>query len=157
MATNHTTNYNLNLWEASDKFVREEFNENTSKIDAAIKAVDAKADTKAAASTVTALTQTVNQKARIAVGHYEGDGTESRFFSTGFTPKAVLVLAKDSRLVGSNSFGSDPVYGGLAVMGQSGDSSTSNIKIVSGGFNVVYKNSACSNEQGRYYNYIAFG
>ena len=36
MATNHTTNYALNLWEPTDKFVREEFNENTSKIDAAI-------------------------------------------------------------------------------------------------------------------------
>ena len=36
MATNHTTNYNLNLWEPSDKFVREEFNENTTKLDAAL-------------------------------------------------------------------------------------------------------------------------
>ena len=35
MATNHTENYNLNLWEPTDKFVREEFNENTSKIDEA--------------------------------------------------------------------------------------------------------------------------
>ena len=54
MATNHTTNYNLNLWEANDKFVREEFNENTSKIDAAIKAVDTKADGKAAQSALDA-------------------------------------------------------------------------------------------------------
>ena len=48
MATNHTTNYNLNLWEASDKFVREEFNENTTKLDAALKA---EADARAAALT----------------------------------------------------------------------------------------------------------
>ena len=36
MATNHTTNYALNLWEPTDSFVREEFNENTSKIDEAL-------------------------------------------------------------------------------------------------------------------------
>ena len=36
MATNHTTNYNLNLWEPTDSFVREEFNENTTKLDAAL-------------------------------------------------------------------------------------------------------------------------
>ena len=34
MATNHTTNYNLNLWEPQDDFLRSEFNENTQKIDA---------------------------------------------------------------------------------------------------------------------------
>ncbi len=28
MATNHTTNYQLNLWEPSDAFIRTEFNEN---------------------------------------------------------------------------------------------------------------------------------
>ena len=56
MATNHTTNYNLNLWEANDKFVREEFNENTSKLDAAIKAVDTKANTKADQTALTAET-----------------------------------------------------------------------------------------------------
>lgn len=70
MATNHTENYQLNLWEPEDAFLRTEFNENTEKIDAALKAeadartalgktVAAKAD----ASTVAALTQTVNGKA----------------------------------------------------------------------------------------------
>lgn len=41
MATNHTENYNLNLWEPTDSFVREEFNENTNKIDAALKDLSA--------------------------------------------------------------------------------------------------------------------
>lgn len=36
MATNHTTNHALNLWEPTDAFLREEFNENFDKIDAAI-------------------------------------------------------------------------------------------------------------------------
>ena len=41
MATNHTTNYQLNLWEPEDSFLREEFNENSKKIDGAL---GAKAD-----------------------------------------------------------------------------------------------------------------
>ena len=63
MATNHTENYALNLWTPQDSFLREEFNENTEKIDAAIKAVDTKVSSKADASTLTALAQTVAQKA----------------------------------------------------------------------------------------------
>ena len=38
MSTNHTTNYNLNQWEATDKVLRTEFNEDNAKIDAALKA-----------------------------------------------------------------------------------------------------------------------
>lgn len=76
MATNHTENYNLNLWEPGDSFLRTEFNENTRKLDAAIKAVDAKADTKASAAALNALTQTVAKKGncRIVRGTYTGDG-----------------------------------------------------------------------------------
>ena len=39
MATNHTTNYQLNLWEPEDSFLREEFNENSQKIDGALKSI----------------------------------------------------------------------------------------------------------------------
>ena len=36
---NHTTNYNLNQWEAGDRVTRDDFNADNAKIDAAIKAV----------------------------------------------------------------------------------------------------------------------
>ena len=38
MSTNHTTNYNLNQWEATEKVLRTEFNADNAKIDAALKA-----------------------------------------------------------------------------------------------------------------------
>ena len=38
MATNHTTNYQLNQWEATDQVLRTEFNADNAKIDAALKA-----------------------------------------------------------------------------------------------------------------------
>ena len=66
MATNHTTNYDLNLWQPTDKFSREEINENTQKLDAAVKAVDTKANAKADASALNSLAQTVNAKADAA-------------------------------------------------------------------------------------------
>ena len=38
MATNHTTNYQLNQWEATDQVLRTEFNQDNQKIDGALKA-----------------------------------------------------------------------------------------------------------------------
>ena len=63
MSTNHTTNYNLNQWEATDKVLRTEFNEDNSKIDAALNSLASQVAGKAAQSAVTALTQTVSGKA----------------------------------------------------------------------------------------------
>ena len=38
MATNHTTNYQLNQWEATAQVLRSDFNQDNQKIDAALKA-----------------------------------------------------------------------------------------------------------------------
>ena len=51
MATNHTTNYQLNQWEATDQVLRTEFNADNVKIDAALRA---NADAIAALETATA-------------------------------------------------------------------------------------------------------
>ena len=90
MATNHTTNYALNLWEPTDAFLREEFNENFQKLDEATP--------------------------HIATGTYQGNNEGERFLDLGFTPKAVYICtnygcAYDSS--GSNSF----YLGGLIVAG----------------------------------------
>ena len=44
MASNYTSNYNLNQWSASDRVLRTEFNADNAKIDAAVKAVDRRVD-----------------------------------------------------------------------------------------------------------------
>ena len=66
MASNHTTNYNLNQWEATDKVLRTDFNEDNAKIDAALKGLSDQVAGKAAQSAVNSLTQTVNGKADAA-------------------------------------------------------------------------------------------
>ena len=149
MATNHTTNYNLNLWEANDKFLREEFNENTSKIDTALKTHD---------SAVAAIQTTLSGMVKLAVGHYTGNGAATRFISTGFTPQAVLVFLTKGYTYSSSDYGA-ACYGGLAVTGHNaGDSSTPVVQIASGGFNVAYQgNYVSSNRQNESYNYIALG
>lgn len=40
MSTNHTPNYNLCQWEATDQVLRSDFNQDNAKIDAALKKVD---------------------------------------------------------------------------------------------------------------------
>ena len=64
MSTNRTEHYQLHAWEPGDTFLREEFNENFAKLDAAT---------------------------RIVTGTYSGNGTASRFISLGFTPQALLI------------------------------------------------------------------
>ena len=56
MASNYTANYGLCQWEATDNFVRTEFNQDNARIDAAIKGVadTAAAETAALAERVTA-------------------------------------------------------------------------------------------------------
>ena len=96
---NRTTNYKLCQWEADDKIQRVDFNEDNAKIDAAIKAVDRRADglntAKADKTALTALQTVVNGKGncRIETGSYVGDGDKHRVLSitTSFPPQVVLV------------------------------------------------------------------
>ena len=146
MATNHTENYHLNLWEPNDKFVRTEFNENTTKIDAAIKAVDTKADTKAS---ITAMNTALAQKARVIVGQYQGNGKETQLIELGCRPKAVLVW-----LPGTFQYysGLGELYGGVAL---DGGNNTQVVNITNTGFEAIMKNGICSN-RGSVFFYIAF-
>ena len=43
MASNYTTNYQLNQWEAGDQVLRTEFNQDNQKIDAALAGLDSRA------------------------------------------------------------------------------------------------------------------
>ena len=100
MATNHTQNYALNLWEPADKFVREEFNENNEKLEAALVNHDAALASKASTAALNALSQTVAQKGncRIATGTYVGNDrygennpTVINLAALGAPPQVVIV------------------------------------------------------------------
>ena len=98
MASSQTSNYKLNQWAASDKFLRTEFNSDNSKIDAALKAL---------ASKDTALD---GAKCGVTTGVYTGDGATSRTITLGFRPSVVLLMTENGITRSGNIS-----YGGLAM------------------------------------------
>ena len=63
MASNYTTNYQLNQWEPADAVQRVEFNQDNAKVDAALKALSDQVVQKANQSALNTLISSVNQKA----------------------------------------------------------------------------------------------
>ena len=63
MATNQTTNYQLNQWEPTDAVQRVEFNQDNAKLDTALKSLAAQVVQKANQSALNTLISAVNQKA----------------------------------------------------------------------------------------------
>ena len=74
MSSGKTTNYQLNQWQPGDNFLREEFNEDNRKLDAALAGLD-------------------TAKPELVMGTYTGDGLNSQYIELGFAPKAVLVIS----------------------------------------------------------------
>ena len=164
MSTNKTTNYQLNQWEAEDKVLRTEFNQDNLKID---QALHGKADQEA----LTALQGLVAQKAdsadleelrgssvQIAAGAYTGDGAASRLISLPFTPKAVYLCDKRGRTYASGANLTSYYYGGLAVTGypvMAGGSAL--VTLEEGGFRVAQGGSCAANEQDTLFHYLALG
>lgn len=137
MATNQTTNYDLNQWLSTDQVLRTDFNADNAKIDAALAALS-----------------------QLVTGTYEGDGTAERFISLGFTPKALLVFRQE----GYPATGSNSLYGGMAFLGTpaqvltSPNTYTSILSITEGGFQVYYSSyhDIRSNQADTVYHYMAW-
>ena len=77
MAT-YTSHYQLHQWEASDSFLRTDFNTDFQKIDAAIRGVE------------TTLSAAIAGKSAAVGGSYAGNGGVTTV-TLGFRPKAVVV------------------------------------------------------------------
>ena len=93
MAT-YTEHYGLHQWEATDNFLRTDFNADHQLIDAALAG-----------------------KVEVVTGSYIGDDELSRIIDLGFTPKALLVVRQDGWSAGGSS-----VVGGIAFPGKPVDS-----------------------------------
>ena len=143
MATNHTTNYQLCQWEATDKVLRTDFNEDNQKIDAALATIP-----------------------KIVAGSYTGDGAAERVIPLGFTPKLLFL----SDMLGVTA-SIEPTYthyfGGLVT---SEMPCTVNgitfLSIVEGGFKIIcqlddsgnsHTTSYTGNNYGATYRYWAVG
>ena len=90
MSTNKTTHYQLNQWEAEDKVLRSEFNEDNQKIDAALAGLVSQLVGKADKTELAALP-------RILIGSYTGTGTTTKtHYSLGARPKVVLLATNNN-------------------------------------------------------------
>ena len=114
MPSNQTTNYQLSQWVKSDQVRMEDFNADNAKIDAAIKAVDRKADglagSKADASALAALSQTVAGhtstlsklgNCQVRINSYTGNGYwgENHKMSFTFPQKPQLLVVFGARMM----------------------------------------------------------
>ena len=135
----HTTNYQLNQWEAGDVVRRADFNADNAAIDAALKTI----------------ADSAGGGIRFASGAYTGSGSE-RTISLGFQPKAVLLFTCQ----GATQFSANTA-GGLFFPGMPLRCNSQNItaaEITSTGFK-VYGNAVSgnsTNQNGVIYYYLAF-
>ena len=96
MSTNHTTNYNLNQWEATDKVLRTEFNEDNAKINAALKA---NADAIDALEGQMSAVQTGKGNCQIWTTSYTGTGSASHSRTFPQEPLLVVIMGDRFQLV----------------------------------------------------------
>ena len=133
MAT-YTTNYGLHQWEATDDFLRTDFNTDFAKIDAAL-------GEKADGEDLAEVENLAEGKCRVVTGSYTGSGTPERTITLGFRPKVVAV---DN--MGSFSSGYELGIDGI---------DRSAIRVVNSGFQ-AFGGSIDMNESGELYRYYAF-
>ncbi len=137
MSSQKTAHYRLHAWEPADSFLRAEFNENFSAIDAALAALE-------------------GGKCRMTVGSCTGDGAASQHIELGFTPKAVLLEHPMGLRPAGAGYTS---YGGLAVTGQPLTKGAPMLEIEPGGFRIYYSAAeyGCTlNGPNQTWQYIAF-
>ena len=85
MATNHTANYSLNQWQATDPVLRTDFNEDNAKIDAALKSLN---------TTVQQHTTQLSQQATQLAARGNITYTTSSYVGTGGDNPNTLTFSK---------------------------------------------------------------
>lgn len=133
-----TEHYQLNQWDKTDRIQMEDFNADNAKIEVALNEVK----------------ELSLFAAKVHFGTYEGNNTETRDITLGFTPKA-LILTTSYAMFRDASNG---CYGGIAApdypcTAYSGNS----IQIIDNGFRAYYNSDrkAFTNVSGYTYYYIA--
>ena len=108
MATNQTEHYGLSQWEPEDSFLREEFNQDHRKIDAALAV-----------------------KCEVVIGKIVGTGAATRDVELGFQPKAVYYEYNHASRHDNN------LSGGLAIPDSPLIIGTQRLTVTATGFQLV--------------------
>ena len=184
MASNQTSNYQLNQWQPEDKVLREEFNADNSRVDEALRdlaeevgarALQTEVDglksqlaTKAAQSALDSLSASVTAGLAkkygtdfpyITTGNYTGDGAATRSITLGFQPSVVLLFSIGSEITSRTylSLVGDSSFQ-MVFTHQSLDIISGALNFVASGFQILLESdyNETFNESGWNYHYIAF-
>ena len=184
MASGQTSRYGLSQWQPEDKVLREEFNGDNGKVDAALgdladqmntKAGQADLDgvktqlaTKAAQSALDSLSASVTAGLAkkygtdfpyITTGNYTGDGAATRSITLGFQPSVVLLFSIGSEITSRTylSLVGDSSFQ-MVFTHQSLDIISGALNFVASGFQILLESdyNETFNESGWNYHYIAF-
>ena len=138
MASNHTTNYNLNQWEATDKVLRTDFNADNAKIDAALAGL---------AGTVAEHTASLAAKGNLTVQmlSYTGNG--------GYGESSPTVINFPKRPVFFLAFG----HQGVLIAGGDDTSQAQVIRYNGLGTGVMTSNFTWNGNQARFWWQEAYG
>ena len=138
MASNYTENFNLCQWAAEDPVLREDFNADNAKLDAALALFP-----------------------QLVFGSYTGDGAATRTIPLDFTPRALFVVGPSGTSC-QHSGGATMHFGGLVLPGKPARDTYQKriiLEICENGFNVGYDVENMiyiySNADGCEYRYIA--
>ena len=184
MASGQTSRYGLSQWQPEDKVLREEFNGDNGKVDAALggladqmntKAGQADLDgvktqlaTKAAQSALDSLSASVTaglakkygtDNPYIKTGTYLGSGNDAVSVTLGFRPSYLMVIAQYPDYVGQLDFVFLHGTGDIQLTVRQGGSTspeTDALEFFASGFTVPASQSEAFNIAGLSYRYIAF-
>ena len=163
MATNQTTNCQLNQWELADQVLRTDFNADNAKLDAALAQKAERSELEELDGRISAADTSIQQitadLTKITFGRYTGDGTERRVISLGFTPQAVLLVTSFGSMYQTDTLNN--YWGGLALAGAPAKAGSQTVlEIVQNGFRVYCtfedENYVRTNTIEESYYYIAF-
>lgn len=151
MANAQTEHYDLNQWKPEDPVLREEFNGDNAKIDAALGIIN----------------QTVASLPRLVIGAYVGTGTTTMSLSLPFKPEFVLIRRFSPQDEGAYIFGDEVSYQERETAGRAEISNSDYYKVVrrDDGLSLVCnytwegddKEAMVCNRLGVSYRYIALG
>ena len=151
---NKTPTLRLNLWEGSDKPLREDFNRDNQILENVISTHIGDSDIHVTAAEKAAI------NAPFTLGSYIGTGHSTRAINLGFQPKLVIIFAHLHTACEYDSSGKMYSYSGFATT----DYNSPGINITSTGFSVnqsiynpLFENFyACMNVESTRYQYICF-
>lgn len=155
MASNYTNDFQLCQWEADDKVLRDDFNADNAKIEAALKQISQE---------LVSMREQLDKvytadKPQVVAGMYIGDDRATRTIELGFRPRAVFLTRADFVISVDGTVHGTKYYSGLSVLEEAANGGSERIILtcVKNGFQVYNNTNVRTNESPRHFHYIAVG